>query len=315
MAAQEIVDQCANLTLADVEDEDLAVRVPYVPDANEPAEEGFFAVGRVLTNRAVRFAYFQDTMAGVWQAAMGVNMRELQPRRFLFRFYHKADLLRILSEGPWAYEQSLLVMKRLELGEDPEIVQLDHAEFWVQIHALPIGFRSESVVNAIGSFLGRVVQADERNFDGSLRTYYRIRVSLDITKALKKQMKLKQGVGSWAIIDFRYERLPTFCFLCGLIGHGDRHCRLALERHDPKAKKPYGAWLRATSRREPPLVNMGWIPPETAAERKSWKSSAMGGEAGYSGVVGGFWAVGWLRKRAVGVMWDEAVRVLWGMAV
>nr|GMD80989.1 uncharacterized protein LOC109184755 [Ipomoea batatas] len=37
-------------------------------------------------------------------------------------------------------------------------------------------------------------------------------------------MKLKKDNGSWAIIDFRYERFPTFCFLCGILGHGDNFC-------------------------------------------------------------------------------------------
>lgn len=45
-------------------------------------------------------------------------------------------------------------MQRLQPGVDPELVALQQAEFWVQIHSLPVGFRSEMVVSAIGSFFG-----------------------------------------------------------------------------------------------------------------------------------------------------------------
>lgn len=62
------------------------------------------------------------------------------------------------------------------------------------------------------------MKSDDRNFDGSLRTFYRIRVAIDVSKPLKKGMKLKKNSGEWSTVEFRYERLPTFCFLCGIIG-------------------------------------------------------------------------------------------------
>ncbi|XP_031092172.1 uncharacterized protein LOC115996873 [Ipomoea triloba] len=254
MSTSDISSMCANLTLADVDDEDISMQVPNVlPDSAEP-EDGLYAVCRVVTEKHVKYSFFLDTMAGVWRPAMGVNMRQLQPHRFLVRFYHEADITRVLSEGPWTFEQCLLIMQRVVPGDDPERMVLQHSEFWIQIHSLPAGFRSEAVVSAIGSFLGTLVCTDERNFDGAMRVFYRVRVAIDITKPLKKQMKLKRENGTWAFIDFRYERLPTFCFLCGVIGHGDRFCSKILHGVDLKAEKPYGAWLRAGTRRNAPTT-------------------------------------------------------------
>nr|GMD65699.1 Retrovirus-related Pol polyprotein from transposon RE1 [Ipomoea batatas] len=72
-----------------------------------------------------------------------------------------------------------------------------------------------------------------------------VRVAIDISEPLKKQMKLKKDNDTSAFIDFRYKRLPTFCFLCGVIGHGDRCC--------PKR----------------------WVALEANTYRESWKSQAM----------------------------------------
>lgn len=221
------------------------------------------------------FPVFQDTMALVWQLAMGVTMRQLQAQRFLVRFYHEADITRVLTDGPWTYEQCLLIMQRVQSGEDPEQVVLQHADFWIQIHSLPVGFRSEVVVSAIGSFLGTLVCTDEKNFDGGMRTFYRVRVALDVSKPLKKQMKLKRENGTWALIDFRYERLPTFCFLCGVIGHGERVCPKIIQGVDRKAEKPFGVWLRAGGRRATPLSGQRWVAPESDADRQNWTSPAM----------------------------------------
>nr|GMD19963.1 uncharacterized protein LOC109173053 [Ipomoea batatas] len=50
---------------------------------------------------------------------------------------------------------------------------LDTADFWVQLHDLPLGFFSEKAAKAIGNFIGEYLCIDEaafkRNFDASLR--------------------------------------------------------------------------------------------------------------------------------------------------
>nr|GMD52683.1 uncharacterized protein LOC109174453 [Ipomoea batatas] len=110
--------------------------------------------------------------------------------------------------------------------------------------------------------------------------FYRVRVAIDVAKPLKKQMKLKKDNGSWAFIDFRYERLPTFCFRCGLIGHGDRFCPKIAQGYDPKAEKLYGAWLRAGTRRTMPTSGQRWVAPESNADRLNWRSPAMESDKG-----------------------------------
>ncbi|XP_031096904.1 uncharacterized protein LOC116001154 [Ipomoea triloba] len=282
MEAPDIASLCADLTFADVDDENTSMHLPNVTLDTEADEVGYYAVGRLVTAKNVRFSYFQDTMASIWQPAMGVTMRQLDSKRYLIRFYHEGDLNRVLNDGPWTYEQCLLVMRKLLPPAEPETVQLNEAEFWVQIHSLPVGFRSDVVIKAIGSFLGSWVKSDDKNFDGSMRTFYRIRVTLDITKPLKKQMKLKRDNGEWSVVDFRYERLPTFCFLCGIIGHGDKVCVKALHGIGTSGDKPYGSYLRVGSRRMAPTAGQRWVAPESNTERRSWISPGAEAESAHT---------------------------------
>ncbi|XP_019160778.1 PREDICTED: uncharacterized protein LOC109157334 [Ipomoea nil] len=270
-----ITHMCANLTLADVDDEDRSMQLPNVHVNTENDETSYYAVCRIVTNKPVKFLFFQYNIASVWQPVMGVTMKQLQPQLFLLRFYHETDLNRIVGDGPWTYEQHLIVLQKIEAGDDPKTVPLNHAELWIQIHSLPAGLRSNAVVSAIGSFLGKLVHTDGKNFGGSLRTYYRVRVLLDVTKPLKKQMKLKKDNDTWVVIDFRYERLSTYCFICEVIGHGDRVCPNIALGFYLKSEKPYGSWVRAGSRRNAPSVGQKWVAPELDVEHKEWKASGM----------------------------------------
>lgn len=270
MASTPLSTLYGNLTIADADDDTEEIRLENIPISNGDEETVFCVVGRLVTEKPTKLIFFQDTMASIWRPAKGMNVHEIQQNLFVFRFYDEDDLLLAMEDGPWAYDQSLLVLKRMLPGENPETISLNSAEFWVQVHGLPCGFRSDGVLTAIGSFLGSLTKLDDRNFDGSMRIFYRLRISMDITKPLKKRMKLKKDSDDWIFVDFKYERLPTFCFLCGLIGHGDRYCRKVSRAESLFMEKPYGAWLRAGLRRQIPTLGQRWIAPETMAERAAW---------------------------------------------
>nr|GMD29278.1 pleckstrin homology domain-containing protein 1-like [Ipomoea batatas] len=109
-----------------------------------------------------------------------------------------------------------------------------------------------------------------------MHTFYRVRASIDVMKPLKKQMKMKKDNESWTIVDFRYERLPTFCFLCGVIGHGEKYCHTVLNGGDQAIVKPYGPWLLAGMRRSVPSAGQQWVAPAVHVDRQNWKSPAYG---------------------------------------
>lgn len=114
---------------------------------------------------------------------------------------------------------------------------------------------SSKVGQAVGNYIGCFVTSDARNFDGNIKTFMRVRVAMDIRKPLVRKMKLKrEGNGDWFWVNFRYERLPTFCFYCGFMGHSDKFYVKLLDNpsHPSSSEFVYGIWLRAQPRR---LVN------------------------------------------------------------
>ena len=47
----------------------------------------------------------------------------------------------------------------------------------------------------------------------------RLRILLDVTKPLRRVQRVALKGGTSALIEIKYERLPTFCYMCGVIGH------------------------------------------------------------------------------------------------
>lgn len=52
----------------------------------------------------------------------------------------------------------------------------------------------------------------------------RVKVQLDITKPLRRGMKVNSGRNATKWIGFKYERLGDFCYYCGRLGHTDVDC-------------------------------------------------------------------------------------------
>lgn len=87
------------------------------------------AVGRFLSEKAIKFDVMRQVLASVWRPVFGIHVKELSGNLYLFQFFHEKDICRILNEGPWSFENSTLILKRLMDGDQPTKVTLDHCEF------------------------------------------------------------------------------------------------------------------------------------------------------------------------------------------
>lgn len=200
----------ATLKLLDDEDEGLVIDEEAISESN--TNHNLTLVGSLITEKPIKFQIMKDTLASVWRPGKGMQVTEISSNLFLFHFFHELDLKRIMEDGPWAFEQNLLVLRKLKPNESPQEATFTHSEFWIQAHNVPPGFVTEKVAMAIGSHIGNFIQVDKNNFDGKWKAFMRVRVEIDITKPLKRRMKLKKPGGEWFWINFKYERLPTFCF-------------------------------------------------------------------------------------------------------
>ncbi|CAH9091659.1 unnamed protein product [Cuscuta europaea] len=98
-------------------------------------------IGTITSEKPVHFSIFRDSMASVWKPVKGLTITDIGTRRYMFYFYHECDMLKVTLEGPWLFDQNMIVLKKLE--EDlPLTVALNKTDFWIQVYAIPTSYFS-----------------------------------------------------------------------------------------------------------------------------------------------------------------------------
>ncbi|XP_060973894.1 uncharacterized protein LOC133039105 [Cannabis sativa] len=252
------VERMAAAFSIDDEDEEGLIFDNVAVDSSE-IDDRWLLVGTFLTNRAIDFQAMQNKIATLWQPGRGLYVKELEPNLFLFQFYHEVDIERVIEGSPWTFDRAPLIFERVKQGENPRQVVLSHLELWVQIHNMVTGFMSERIIQGIGNYIGRFVKSDPNNFLGVWRDYLRIRVKIRVDKPLKKKKKLEIQGGPVCHVSFKYEDLPTFCYICGILGHTERFCERLFDTPRDQIVKSYDEELRAVPRRRRYADGSKWL--------------------------------------------------------
>jgi hypothetical protein len=90
------------------EEEEIEIPEQEISISREGFNPDLCLVGRFLTNKPVREKEMMENMAGVWTPVRGVAIRELGRGRFLFQFFHKLDLHKVLKGGPWFFNKHMV---------------------------------------------------------------------------------------------------------------------------------------------------------------------------------------------------------------
>lgn len=85
-------------------------------------------------------------------------------------------------------------------------------------------------------------------------------------------MKLRRG--DWFYVKFQFERLPAFCFYCGIVGHSEQVCeKLYDDPYSEKRPLPYGPNLRVSGKKILAMDGSRWIRDDGRGQGSAAKTS------------------------------------------
>ena len=241
--AEDIVSRISHLKIT--AEEGKVVALDDVTEDDLSAEIILALVGKVMTVRNYNFVALNRTMNQIWALSKGALFRAIENDLFVVQFAHRRDKEKVLSGRPWTFDQNLVMLNDIDGTQQPSSIEMTMCPFWIRLYNLPMGCRSEKHIRLVAGGVGEVVEVDT---DGVVwDTSARVRVIADVSKPLRRMQTITTSKGS-ALIEIKYERLPTFCYGCGIIGHIERDCLVTEEEEAPNENQ-WGSWLRASPRR------------------------------------------------------------------
>ncbi|TXG59981.1 hypothetical protein EZV62_014554 [Acer yangbiense] len=177
-------------------------------------------VGIILSSKWVNRDAFMRVIGKIWQVKQGLDIESVSRNTFTFHFRDEYDLNSVISRGLWSFDNALIVMEKPVGIGNIDSLSFSQADFWAQIHQVPILCMTKEIGRFLGGIIGEVLDVDGGN----------------------------SGDGTETIMVLRYERLPNHCFKCGLVNHSTSECAESDSIPIVNGKKEpiYGPWLRVS---------------------------------------------------------------------
>ena len=108
-----------------------------------------------------------------------------------FKFNLEYQLQWVKRNGPWNFNNNLLLLCRWRKGLSASNIIFIHSPFWVQIWDLPVEHMSMEVGRELGNSLGKFIESDRRTGHSDQAKFMRIVVDLQLDKPLRRGEKLQ----------------------------------------------------------------------------------------------------------------------------
>ncbi|KAL0015264.1 hypothetical protein SO802_002333 [Lithocarpus litseifolius] len=182
-----------------------------------------------------------------WKFCSDLKIIDMGEGLFQFKFTMESQLVWVLNNGPWSFDNYYLLLWLWEKGMNASTIKFTHFLLWVQVWGLPFELFSDDVATDIGKGIGKVVEVDCKGVAADQAKFLRIRVEVPLDKPLRRGSKIKVPDGEVIWVAFKYERLISFCFRCGIIGHEAKTCEKP--RCPEEQENRYREWMKAKFRR------------------------------------------------------------------
>ncbi|KAL0355630.1 UNVERIFIED_CONTAM: hypothetical protein Sradi_4009900 [Sesamum radiatum] len=247
--AKNVVELGLHLSLTGDENEENSIPSNVWNQHENKQGTALLVIGRLLSHKSNNFDALKTTLTVLLHPVKGMTMWRISEERFCIRFNHRLDKQRALEGRPWTFDKNLLILEPLMNRETPDSVNLDWCPFTVHVHNLPLLQHTRNMAEFIGNKIGRFLDYEIREHDSNWSSDMRLKFAMDITKPLKRALRLITPQWEDLLVTFTYDRLPNFCYLCGLLGHIAKFCRLRYEEDfvDLGDSYPYGSWLHTNN--------------------------------------------------------------------
>ncbi|XP_039118817.1 uncharacterized protein LOC120254910 [Dioscorea cayenensis subsp. rotundata] len=176
-----------------------------------------------LFGKSPPFEQVKADLLAKWGMFGTILISDLPNGFLLIRCPSQQIMKKLLLDGPWAVNGIILQISPWKPFFEPSFAKLSTATIWLQFHNLPMELWDGETLETIVSQFGTLLKVDDFTVSLSRSKYARVCVEIDLSKPLCRGFWVGDDMNKVFVV-VMYERLPTFCYTCGLIGHGSNSC-------------------------------------------------------------------------------------------
>lgn len=137
---------------------------------------------------------------------------------FTVQFRCLGDWNKDMNLGSWLFRYQGVIMGEYDGYENPRSVVLNKLAVWARVLRLPDNYLHEPIIKGMCRPMGEIKEVQIKLPVGFVGEFVRVRAKIDVLKKLTRFVSVtKEKKKVWYQV--QYEKLPTFCGHCGLLGH------------------------------------------------------------------------------------------------
>jgi hypothetical protein len=208
---EDLAELWGKFTLTEVEQEGLEAVEEKVDGIS--IQGSYCLVEKLISERLIGKDIIQKRMIRSWRPKGLVAFKVLGENLFLLEFEYEWDKNRVMEGRPWFFDGQLFSIANYDGITSLCKMSFESTSFWIRMFYLPLSCMRKEM----GRKLGETVEEVETNEDGiGWGEYLRVKAHVNFSKPLPRGRILKlKDKSLW--IDFQYEKIPKFCFMCGVI--------------------------------------------------------------------------------------------------
>ncbi|KAJ0974977.1 hypothetical protein J5N97_016942 [Dioscorea zingiberensis] len=143
---------------------------------------------------------------------------------YMIRCSSEQMLEEVLTEGHRSVNGMIIHLIKWKPNFQPAFEELSIATLWIHLHSLPSEYQDLESLEIVASKFGKMVKIDETTMIANRGSFARVCIEMDLSQPLKRGVWVRSSSGNM-FVTIAYEKLPMFCFRCGIIGHQFEACK------------------------------------------------------------------------------------------
>ena len=143
----------------------------------------------------------------------------------MLKFSKTEDRDWVVEKGPWMiYGTKPFMLRSWEEGGSFDMTSFERVPMWVKLHDLHPYFRSEYMLEMIGSMIGIPICLDAVTASNLKHEFARILVEVSVEEMNRFEAILVSSTGEEFVIPIDFEWAPWSCSHCECFGHMEEFC-------------------------------------------------------------------------------------------